>query len=149
VLACDVANDAQIAKLFEDLRGTWDGLDGLVHSIAFAPREALKGDLLEGLTRDGFRIAHDVSSYSLAALTRAALPLMENRKAAVLTLTYLGAQRSVPNYNVMGLAKASLEANRKLQLDKETELRLKEINAPLDQYIRTAQEIMGQSKENQ
>lgn len=111
VLPCDVADDAQIAKLFEDLRSQWDGLDGLVHSIAFAPREALKGDLLEGLTRDAFRIAHDVSSYSLAALAKAALPLMENRKAAVLTLTYLGAQRSVPNYNVMGLAKASLEAN--------------------------------------
>lgn len=111
VLPCDVADDAQIAKLFEDLRGQWDGLDGLVHSIAFAPREALKGDLLEGLTRDAFRIAHDVSSYSLAALAKAALPLMENRKGALLTLTYLGAQRSVPNYNVMGLAKASLEAN--------------------------------------
>jgi enoyl-[acyl-carrier protein] reductase I len=111
VLACDVADDTQIAKLFDDLRGQWNGLDGLVHSIAFAPRDALKGDLLEGLTRDAFRIAHDVSSYSLAALAKAALPLMEGRKAAVLTLTYLGAQRSVPNYNVMGLAKASLEAN--------------------------------------
>ncbi len=111
VLPCDVADDAQITKLFEDLRGYWDGLDGLVHSIAFAPREALKGDILEGLTREGFRIAHDVSSYSLAALAKAALPMMENRNAAVLTLTYLGAQRSVPNYNVMGLAKASLEAN--------------------------------------
>ena len=111
VLPCDVADDAQITKLFEDLRSHWDGLDGLVHSIAFAPREALKGDILEGLTREGFRIAHDVSSYSLAALAKAALPMMENRNAAVLTLTYLGAQRSVPNYNVMGLAKASLEAN--------------------------------------
>ena len=111
VLPCDVADEAQIAKLFENLHTEWSGLDGLVHSIAFAPREALKGDILEGLTRDAFRIAHDVSSYSLAALSKAALPLMENRKAAVLTLTYLGAQRSVPNYNVMGLAKASLEAN--------------------------------------
>ena len=111
VLPCDVADDAQIAKLFEDLRAEWDGLDGLVHSIAFAPREALKGDILEGLTREAFRIAHDVSSYSLAALSKAALPMMENRQSAVLTLTYLGAQRSVPNYNVMGLAKASLEAN--------------------------------------
>jgi enoyl-[acyl-carrier protein] reductase I len=111
VLPCDVADDSQIAKLFEDLRSQWDGLDGLVHSIAFAPREALKGDLLEGLTRDAFRIAHDVSSYSFAALARAALPLMESRKGAMLTLTYLGAMRSVPNYNVMGLAKASLEAN--------------------------------------
>jgi enoyl-[acyl-carrier protein] reductase I len=111
VLPCDVGDDAQIAKLFEDLRSHWDGLDGLVHSIAFAPREALKGDILEGLSREAFRIAHDVSSYSLAALAKAALPMMEGRKAAVLTLTYLGAQRSVPNYNVMGLAKASLEAN--------------------------------------
>ena len=111
VLPCDVADDAQIARLFDDLRGQWDGLDGLVHSIAFAPRESLKGDLLEGLSREAFRLAHDVSSYSLAALTKAALPLLENRKSAVLTLTYLGAQRAVPNYNVMGLAKASLEAN--------------------------------------
>jgi len=110
VLPCDVADDAQIAKLFEDLRSSWEGLDGLVHSIAFAPRDALKGDLLEGLSREAFRIAHDVSSYSLAALAKAALPMMAERKAAVLTLTYLGAQRSVPNYNVMGLAKASLEA---------------------------------------
>ena len=111
VLPCDVADDAQIARLFDDLRDQWDGLDGLVHSIAFAPRESLKGDLLEGLSREAFRTAHDVSSYSLAALTKAALPLLENRKSAVLTLTYLGAQRAVPNYNVMGLAKASLEAN--------------------------------------
>lgn len=111
VLPCDVADDAQITKLFVDLHSQWDGLDGLVHSIAFAPREALKGDLLDGLSREAFRIAHDVSSYSLAALSKAALPMMENRKSAVLTLTYLGAQRTVPNYNVMGLAKASLEAN--------------------------------------
>ena len=111
VLLCDVGDDTQIAKLFEDLRTRWDGLDGLVHSIAFAPREALKGDILEGLSREAFRIAHDVSSYSLAALAKAALPMMEGRKSAVLTLTYLGALRSVPNYNVMGLAKASLEAN--------------------------------------
>jgi len=111
VLPCDVSDDEQIAKLFQNLRGQWDGLDGLVHSIAFAPRETLKGDLLEGLSREAFRIAHDVSSYSLSALSKAALPMMENRKASVLTLTYLGAQRSVPNYNVMGLAKASLEAS--------------------------------------
>ncbi|MBM3341322.1 MAG: enoyl-ACP reductase FabI [Betaproteobacteria bacterium] len=111
ILPCDVSDDAQIAKLFDDLRAQWGGLDGLVHSIAFAPREALKGDLLDGLSREAFRIAHDVSSYSLAALAKAALPLMENRNAAVLTLTYLGAVRTVPNYNVMGLAKASLEAN--------------------------------------
>jgi enoyl-[acyl-carrier protein] reductase I len=111
VLACDVCDDGQIEKLFADLRSRWDGLDGLVHSIAFAPREALKGELLDGLTREAFRVAHDVSSYSFAALARVALPMMEGRRGALLTLSYLGAVRTVPNYNVMGLAKASLEAN--------------------------------------
>ena len=110
VLPCDVSEDAQIDDLFSALRSHWDGLDGLVHSIAFAPREALKGTFLEGLTREGFRMAHDVSAYSFAALARGALPMMEGRNAAMLTLTYLGAQRAVPNYNVMGAAKASLEA---------------------------------------
>ena len=110
VLPCDVAKDAQIAALFGDLGKQWNGLDGVVHSIAYAPREALKGEFLDGLTREAFQTAHDVSSYSLMALAKAALPLMEGRKAALLTLTYLGAARAVPNYNVMGLAKASLEA---------------------------------------
>jgi enoyl-[acyl-carrier protein] reductase I len=110
VLPCDVADDAQIEALFGALRAEWDGLDGIVHSIAFAPREALKGGFLEGLTREAFRVAHDVSAYSFAALAQAALPLMEGRRGALLTLTYLGAERSVQNYNVMGLAKASLEA---------------------------------------
>lgn len=110
VLPCDVSVDEQIEALFEALGSTWDGLDGIVHSIAFAPREALKGGILEGLTRESFRIAHDVSAYSFAALAKAALPMMEGRKAALLTLTYLGAVRAVQNYNVMGLAKASLEA---------------------------------------
>ena len=110
VLPCDVARDDEIAALFDALRAQWGSLDGIVHSVAYAPREALKGDFLDGLTRDAFRIAHDVSSYSLAALAKAGLPLMEGRKGALLTLTYLGAARSVPNYNVMGLAKASLEA---------------------------------------
>jgi enoyl-[acyl-carrier protein] reductase I len=110
VLACDVADDAQIEALFPALRNHWDGLDGVVHSIAFAPREALKGGFLDGLSREAFRVAHDVSAYSFAALAKAALPMMEGRSGALLTLTYLGAQRSVPNYNVMGLAKASLEA---------------------------------------
>jgi enoyl-[acyl-carrier protein] reductase I len=110
VLPCDVSDDAQIEQLFPALRQQWDGLDGIVHSIAFAPREALKGSFIDGLTRDAFRIAHDVSAYSFAALAKAGLPMMEGRKAALLTLTYLGAQRSVQNYNVMGLAKASLEA---------------------------------------
>jgi len=110
VLPCDVADDAQVEALFSRLRGEWDGLDGIVHSIAFAPRESLKGGFLDGLTRESFRIAHDVSAYSFAALAKAGLPLMEGRNAALLTLSYLGAQRSVPNYNVMGAAKASLEA---------------------------------------
>ena len=110
VLPCDVAKDAEIAMLFSELGKQWSGLDGIVHSIAYAPREALKGDFLDGLTRDAFRVAHDVSAYSFAALAKAGLPLMKGRKAALLTLTYLGAVRSMPNYNVMGLAKASLEA---------------------------------------
>jgi enoyl-[acyl-carrier protein] reductase I len=110
VLACDVTDDAQIEQLFAELRQQWDGLDGIVHSIAFAPREALKGGFLDGLTRDAFRVAHDVSAYSFAALAKAGLPMMEGRKAALVTLTYLGAIRAVQNYNVMGLAKASLEA---------------------------------------
>jgi enoyl-[acyl-carrier protein] reductase I len=111
VLACDVTSDEQIAALISDLRASWDGLDGLVHSIAFAPREALAGDYLETVSRDAFRIAHDISSYSFAALAKAALPMMQGRPAALVTLTYLGAERAMPNYNVMGLAKASLEAN--------------------------------------
>ena len=110
LLPCDVSEDAQIAALMEALGKEWGGVDGIVHSIAFAPRDALKGGFLEGLSREAFRIAHDVSAYSFAALANAALPLMKDRKAALLTLTYLGAQRAVPNYNVMGLAKASLEA---------------------------------------
>jgi enoyl-[acyl-carrier protein] reductase I len=110
ILECDVSDDAQIEAMFAALRAEWDGLDGLVHSIAFAPREALKGGFLDGLTREAFRVSHDVSSYSFAALAKAGLPMMEGRKAALLTLTYLGAVRAVQNYNVMGLAKASLEA---------------------------------------
>lgn len=108
---CDVANDDQIAQCFAQLQKQWDGLDSIVHSIAFAPREALTGDYLESVNREAFRIAHDVSAYSFSALAKAALPLMENRNGALLTLSYLGAVRVMPNYNVMGLAKASLEAN--------------------------------------
>jgi enoyl-[acyl-carrier protein] reductase I len=110
-LPCDVSSDEQITAVFAELGGKWDGLDGLVHSIAFAPKEALAGDFLSSVTRDNFRIAHDISSYSFAALAKAALPMMQGRQAALLTLSYLGAVRSVPNYNVMGLAKASLESN--------------------------------------
>jgi enoyl-[acyl-carrier protein] reductase I len=108
---CDVANDAEIAALFAGLAKAWDGLDGLVHAIAFAPREAIAGDFLEGLSREAFRVAHDVSAYSFGALAKAALPMMEGRRAALVTLSYLGAERVVPNYNTMGLAKASLEAS--------------------------------------
>jgi len=108
---CDVSNDEEIAKCFDGLHKHWDGLDCIIHSIAFAPREALSGDYLESVNREAFRIAHDISAYSFAALAKAALPLMENRNAALLSLSYLGAVRVMPNYNVMGLAKASLEAN--------------------------------------
>ena len=111
VLPCDVTKDDDIARLFDSLAGAWGGLDGLLHSIAFAPREALAGDYLDALTRQAFAIAHDVSSYSFAALAKGARPMMRGRAGSMLTLTYLGAARSVPNYNVMGLAKASLEAN--------------------------------------
>ncbi|MBV8210426.1 MAG: enoyl-ACP reductase FabI [Burkholderiaceae bacterium] len=108
---CDVASDEQIAATFEALARHWDGLDGLVHAIGFAPREAIAGDFLEGLSREGFRIAHDISAYSFPAMAKAALPLMQNRRGAMLTLTYLGSERVVPNYNTMGLAKAALEAS--------------------------------------
>ncbi|MEP7262022.1 MAG: enoyl-ACP reductase FabI [Usitatibacter sp.] len=110
VLPCDVADDAQIDALFAELGKKWDGLDGLVHAIAFAPREALKGNFHESVTRENFRMSHDISSYSLAALAKAAAPMMKGRPASIVTLSYLGAARSMPNYNVMGLAKASLEA---------------------------------------
>ncbi len=111
VLPCDVASDEQIGALFDALKREWGTLDGLLHSIAFAPREALAGDFLEGLSRAAFATAHDISSYSFAALARGARPLMAGRHGALLTLTYLGAERAIQNYNVMGLAKASLEAN--------------------------------------
>ena len=111
ILPCDVASDIQISECFDSLGKRWDSLDGIVHSIAFAPREALSGDYLESVDREAFRIAHDVSSYSFAALAKAGMPLMQGRNASLLTLTYLGAVRVMPNYNVMGLAKASLEAN--------------------------------------
>ena len=107
---CDVASDEDLARAFAQIAQHWDGLDGLVHAIAFAPREAIAGDFLSGVSREAFRIAHDVSSYSFAALAKAAQPLMQGRNGALLTLSYLGAERVVPNYNTMGLAKASLEA---------------------------------------
>ncbi|MGN5476947.1 enoyl-ACP reductase FabI [Cupriavidus basilensis] len=110
VFECDVGSDEQIAATFAGLGQRWEKLDGLVHSIGFAPREAIAGDFLEGLSREGFRIAHDISAYSFPALAKAALPMLSD-KASLLTLTYLGAERVVPNYNTMGLAKAALEAS--------------------------------------
>lgn len=111
VLPCDVASDAEIDGLFDGLARRWNGLDGIVHSIAFAPREQLDNGYLDTVTREGFRIAHEISSYSFAALAKGGAHLMQGRSASLLTLSYLGAVRSIPHYNVMGLAKASLEAN--------------------------------------
>ena len=110
VLPCDVAEDSQIDAAFASLRERWDGLDGLVHSIGFAPREAIAGNFLDGLSRENFRIAHDISAYSFPAMAKAAQPLLRPG-SALLTLTYLGSVRMTPNYNTMGLAKASLEAS--------------------------------------
>jgi len=110
ILPCDVSSDDEINNCFAELGKHWDGLDGFVHAIAFAPREAIAGDFLEGLSRESFRIAHDISSYSYAAMAKAALPMMTGRHGAMLTLSYLGAERVVPSYNTMGAAKASLEA---------------------------------------
>lgn len=110
VFDCDVGDDAQIAAVFEDLGAHWPTFDGLVHAIGFAPREAIAGNFLDGLSRENYRIAHDISAYSFAALAKAALPRL-NPNSALLTLSYLGAERVVPHYNTMGLAKASLEAS--------------------------------------
>ena len=111
VLPCDVASDEEIGSLFSTLGERWDGLDILVHSVAFAPAGELEGLYLDAVTRDGFRVAHEISSYSFAAMGKAAAPLMDGRNGAMVTLTYIGSMRSMPGYNVMGLAKASLEAN--------------------------------------
>ncbi|QWF70376.1 enoyl-ACP reductase [Methylomonas paludis] len=107
----DVANDGHIENVFVELAKHWDGLDGIVHSVAFAPREALDGDYVEATTRENFAIAHDISSYSFTALAKAGRKLMSGRNGALLTLSYLGSERAIPNYNVMGVAKASLDAN--------------------------------------
>ncbi|GHC48050.1 enoyl-[acyl-carrier-protein] reductase [NADH] [Alcaligenes pakistanensis] len=111
VLPCDVSEDDQIEQAIASLGERWDGLDGLVHSIGFAPRESIAGNFLDGLSRESFRIAHDISAYSFPALAKAALPLLKGRKSSVLTLTYLGAEKAIPNYNTMGVAKAALEAS--------------------------------------
>ena len=111
ILPCDVANDAEIDRLFSDLKAHWGALDIIIHSVAFAPKSALEGNYLDSVTRENFRIAHDVSAYSFAALAKGGRALMEGRQGALLTLSYLGAERAMPNYNVMGVAKASLEAS--------------------------------------
>jgi enoyl-[acyl-carrier protein] reductase I len=111
IVPCDVSSDEEIEAVFEHLDDYWDHLDIIVHSVAFAPKEQLEGDFLDNVTREGFRTAHDISSYSFAALAKAGRQMMQGRDGALLTLSYLGAVRAVPNYNVMGLAKASLEAN--------------------------------------
>ena len=113
VIPCDVSRDSDITELFKQLNVHWDGLDSLIHSVAYAPADQLKGDYFENINREGFRIAHDISSYSLGALAKAAFPMMKNlpNGGAILTLSYLGAEKALQNYNIMGLAKASLEAN--------------------------------------
>ncbi len=111
VLPCDVGDDDQILSVFDNLKKHWDGFDILIHSVAFAPRELLDGEYLKNVTREGFLTAHEISSYSFSALANASREMMQGNNSAMLTLSYLGAIRSMPNYNVMGLAKASLEAN--------------------------------------
>lgn len=111
VLPCDVASDTAIEALFGNLNKHWQHVDIIIHSVAYAPADQLDGDYVTAVTREGFQIAHDISSYSFVALAKAALPMMKGRDAALLTLTYFGAEKAVSNYNVMGLAKASLEAN--------------------------------------
>jgi enoyl-[acyl-carrier protein] reductase I len=117
VYPCDVSSDAEIEQLFQSLGQKWEKFDGFVHAIAFAPREALDGEFLEGFSREAFRIAHDISAYSFPAMAKAALPYL-NDNASLLTMSYLGAVRTMPHYNVMGMAKASLEASvRYLAMD--------------------------------
>lgn len=111
IIPCDVSKDDEIQAVFEHIDDYWDGLDILVHSVAYAPREQLEGEYLESVTREGFLMAHEISSYSFTALADAARPMMKGRNGSLLTLSYIGAVRAMPNYNVMGVAKASLEAN--------------------------------------
>ena len=111
VLPLDVGSDSEIDNAFGQLKQHWDGLDCLVHAVAFAPREQLEGNYLDNITRDAYSAAHDISAYSFAALGAAARPMMQGRNGAMLTMSYLGAVRAIPNYNLMGIAKASLEAN--------------------------------------
>ena len=110
LIESDVSSDESIDNSFKELKKHWDSFDGLVHSIGFAPADQLEGNFVDVTTREGFKVAHDISSYSFTALAKAAKPML-NDNSALLTLTYLGATQTMPNYNVMGLAKASLEAN--------------------------------------
>tara|TARA_B100000035_G_scaffold129260_1_gene109898 strand:- start:398 stop:1192 length:795 start_codon:yes stop_codon:yes gene_type:complete len=110
-IPCDVASDDEIKDAFSTLSGSWDGVDAVIHAVGFAPREELDGDFLDATSREGFSIAHDISSYSFIGLAKAAKPFMAGRQGSLLTLSYLGSQMTMPNYNVMGLAKASLEAS--------------------------------------
>jgi enoyl-[acyl-carrier protein] reductase I len=110
LVECDVTNDEQIENVFKELTKVWDGLDGIVHSVAFAPADQLSGDFISAVNRDGFKIAHDISAYSFAALAKAGRDMMKNRNASLISMTYLGAEKAMPNYNTMGIAKASLEA---------------------------------------
>jgi len=111
MLPCDVSSDQQIDDIFTGLKQSWDGLDIIIHSVAYAPREELAGSYVDSATRAGFNTAHEISSYSFTALAKAGRSMMRGRNGALLTLSYIGAVRSIPHYNVMGLAKASLEAN--------------------------------------
>ena len=110
-LPCDVAEDNQIEETFKELSKKWDGLDAVIHAVGFAPREELDGDFLDVTSREGFKIAHDISSYSFIGLAKGAKEMMSGRNGSLLTLSYLGSKKTLPNYNVMGLAKASLEAS--------------------------------------
>lgn len=111
VIPCDVSEDAQIEAAFDELKKQWDSLDILVHAVAYAPKDQLEGNYIDHIDREGFKIAHDISSYSLGGLSKLAYPMMKNRKGAILTLSYIGSVLAIPNYNLMGVAKASLEAN--------------------------------------
>lgn len=111
VMQCDVSSDDEINQVFSKLSEHWQTLDTVVHSVAFAPADQIQGDFIENITREGFRMAHDISAYSFAALAKAAYPMMKNTNGSLLTLSYLGAEKAIPNYNVMGVAKAALEAN--------------------------------------
>lgn len=117
VLPLDVTSDEQIENVFTELGKAWDGIDGIVHSVGFAPRDQLQGSYIDAVTREGFAIAHDISAYSFAALAKAGRPMMQGRNGSLITMSYLGAVRTIPNYNVMGIAKASLEASVRYMAD--------------------------------